>query len=273
MNARAIVMAVAVVMLLGSPVALSQIPTVRITYLYDNTSTSPALQPDWGFACLIESHGRTIVFDTGTKPDVLRHNLAELKVDVHKAQALVFSHPHGDHTLGAAALPTMDGLPAYLGEHFRMPPQADAELSRIGVKRISVPSGRTVDVFPGLTAGPEMSDGATFEMPLVIDTPQGLVVVVGCSHPGIVAMLKRVSDTTKRPIHVVIGGFHLMQTPTDDVRRIIGDLKVLGVAWAGPTHCTGPEAIRLFREAYGDHFIEGGAGTIVSLPKTAPVGR
>jgi 7,8-dihydropterin-6-yl-methyl-4-(beta-D-ribofuranosyl)aminobenzene 5'-phosphate synthase len=273
MNARSIVMAVAVVLLVCSPVARSQSPAVRITYLYDNTSTSPALQADWGFACLIEAHGRTVLFDTGTKPDVLRHNLAELKVDVHEAQALVFSHPHGDHTLGAGALPAIDGLPVYLGEHFRLPPPADTELARIGVKRISVPAGRSLEVFPGITAGPEMVRDAIYEMPLVIDTAQGLVVVVGCSHPGIGAMLKRVSGETKRPIHAVIGGFHLMQTPADDVRRIIADLKALGVAWVGPTHCTGPDAIRLFREAYGDHFIPGGVGTVVSLPKTAAVGR
>jgi 7,8-dihydropterin-6-yl-methyl-4-(beta-D-ribofuranosyl)aminobenzene 5'-phosphate synthase len=70
---------------------------------------------------------------------------------------------------------------------------------------------------------------------------------------------------TRRPIHTVIGGFHLMQTPGDQVRAIIGEFKALGVAWAGPTHCTGAEAIGLFREAYGDRFIQGGVGTVVSV--------
>jgi 7,8-dihydropterin-6-yl-methyl-4-(beta-D-ribofuranosyl)aminobenzene 5'-phosphate synthase len=273
MNSRSTVVAVAVAVLLSSPLALSQAPAVRITYLYDNTTVSPAFQADWGFACLIEAHGRTVLFDTGTKPDVLRHNLATLKIDIRKAQALVFSHPHGDHTLGAGALPAMTGIPAYLGHHFRLPPQADTELARIGVKRITVPADGRVDVFPGIAVGPEMFAGGIYEMPLTIDTPSGLIVVVGCSHPGIVDMLKRVTATTKRPVHAVIGGMHLMQTPPEDVRRIIAEFKALGVAWAGPTHCTGPEAIRQFREAYGDHFIQGGAGAIVTLPKDAPAGR
>ena len=72
---------------------------------------------------------------------------------------------------------------------------------------------------------------------------------------------------------MVIGGFHLMQTPVADVKRIVADFKTLGVAWAGPTHCTGDEAIRQFREAYGDHFITGGVGTVVEAPKATAVVR
>ena len=99
-----------------------------------------------------------------------------------------------------------------------------------------------------------------------MDTRAGSVVIVG-AHPGIVAMLKRIAETTRRPVHMVVGGFHLLQTPPDDVRKIIAEFKTLGVAWVGPTHCTGDEAKRLFREAYGDHFVAGGVGTVVDLPK------
>lgn len=273
MNARFSVLAAVGALLVSGLSLPAQSPTVRLTYLYDNTTVSPAFEADWGFACLIEAHGRTVLFDTGTKPDVLRHNFAALKLDVKKAQALVFSHPHGDHTLGAGSLPVMNGLPAYLGQHFRLPPQAEAELTRIGVARITVPADRRIDVFPGIAVGPEMTLAGTYEMPLTIDTPSGLIVVVGCSHPGIVDMLKRVAAMAKRPIHAVIGGMHLMQAHPDDVRRIIAEFKAMGVAWAGPTHCTGPDAIRLFRDAYGDHFIEGGTGTVATWPKVTPAGR
>jgi len=249
----------------GSP-ARAQGPGVRITYLYDNTTIAPALKADWGFACLVEGRGRTVLFDTGTKPDVLRDNLATLKIDVTRAQALVFSHPHGDHTMGAGALPVMKGLPVYAGEHFQLPPPVEAELARVGARRIAVPADSPVEVFPGIAVMSEMSGAGTYEESLVVDTPEGSVVIVGCAHPGIVAMLRRVADTTKRPIHMVIGGFHLLQTPADDVRKIIAEFRSLGVAWAGPTHCTGDEAMRLFREAYGDHYVPGGVGTVVEAP-------
>jgi 7,8-dihydropterin-6-yl-methyl-4-(beta-D-ribofuranosyl)aminobenzene 5'-phosphate synthase len=51
------------------------------------------------------------------------------------------------------------------------------------------------------------------------------------------------------------------------VKQIIAEFRAMGVGWAGPAHCTGDEAIRLFREAYGDHFIAGGVGTVVNAPR------
>ncbi len=267
MTIRPAVLSVSAAVVMAGQMALAQAPGVRITYLYDNTATSPAVKADWGFACLLEAHGHTVLFDTGTRPDIFGENLKALKVDLTRVEALVFSHPHGDHTLGAGALPAMAGLPAYLGEHFTLPPQADASFTRMQVKRMPVPAGRAVEVFPGIAAGPEMFGSNIYELPLVVETPDGLIVIVGCSHPGIVAMLKRIAADTRRPIHMVIGGFHLMQTPADQVRTIIGEFKALGVAWAGPTHCTGADAIGLFREAYGDHFIEGGVGTVVAVPR------
>jgi len=248
-------------------------PGVRVTYLYDNTTTAPTLTADWGFACLVEGHGRTVLFDTGTKPEVLRRNMAALKVDAARIQALVFSHPHADHTLGAGALTALPGLPVYAGEHFRLPPDAEAQLARIGATRVTVPAATPVEVFPSFTVTGEMAAANTYEEALVIDTPAGAVVLVGCAHPGIVTMLQRVAEATKRPIHMVLGGFHLLQTPAQEVRRIIAEFKAMGVAWAGPAHCTGEEAIALFREAYGDHFIAGGVGTVVEVPRAGTRAR
>jgi 7,8-dihydropterin-6-yl-methyl-4-(beta-D-ribofuranosyl)aminobenzene 5'-phosphate synthase len=239
---------------------------VRITYLYDNTIATQGTKSDWGFACLLEGRGHTILFDTGARPDVLRDNMAALKVDPARVQAVVFSHEHGDHTMGIDALPAIPGLPVYVGEHFRLAPAVVAALARMGATR--VPVSKPVEVFPGFTVAGEVSGNGIFEEALVVDTPEGSVVIVGCAHPGIVSMLRRIAETTKRPIHMVVGGFHLMQTPAADVKQIIADFKALGVAWAGPTHCTGDEAIRLFREVYGDHFIAGGVGTVVNAPKT-----
>ena len=62
----------------------------------------------------------------------------------------------------------------------------------------------------------------------------------------------------------VVGGFHLLQTPADEVKRMVAAFREMGVGRVGPTHCTGPEAIRLFREAYGDRYIPGGVGAVVT---------
>jgi len=255
----------AVVVLAG--IALpAQGQAVRLTYLYDNTVANAETKPDWGFACLVEGRGRTVLFDTGAKPLVLQHNLQALRIDVPRVQALVISHDHGDHTLGAEGLAALPGLPVHVGEHFKLPPPFLAAIDRMGAKLVAGSIPR--QVFPGFDLTAELVRSGIYEQALLVDTPEGLVVVVGCAHPGIVAMLRHVADTKKRPIHAVVGGFHLLQTPADEVKAIIAEFKRLGVGWAGPTHCTGDEAIRMFREAYGNRFIAGGAGTVVNLPRS-----
>jgi 7,8-dihydropterin-6-yl-methyl-4-(beta-D-ribofuranosyl)aminobenzene 5'-phosphate synthase len=254
--------AISAVIVFAAQALLAQDPGVRVTYLYDNVATAAGTQADWGFACLIEGRGHTVLFDTGAKADVLRANMTALKVDPSRIQALVFSHEHGDHTLGIDALPAIPGLPTYVGEHFKLPAPAIASLARLGAKQITVTAGQPLEVFPGFTVTEEINANGAYEEALVIDTPEGSIVIVGCAHPGIALMLERIAATTKRPIHTVIGGFHLLKTPADETARIVAAFK----KWVGPTHCTGDEATRLFREAYGDHFITGGVGAVVDVP-------
>jgi 7,8-dihydropterin-6-yl-methyl-4-(beta-D-ribofuranosyl)aminobenzene 5'-phosphate synthase len=248
--------------------------SVRMTYLYDNTGAVRGATPDWGFACLVEAHGRTVLFDTGANADILRRNLETLKIKLDGIDALVLSHDHGDHTGGLAALGRRPGLPAYFAQGFA--PSVVARLTEAGFK--TTPVTRAVQIFPGISVSDEMSlkvAGASeiVEDALLVDTPQGLVVIVGCAHPGIVAMLTRIRQQSGRPIYMAIGGFHLLQTPPGEIGKIVAAFKSLGIAYAGPTHCTGDEAIRQFRQAYGDHFIAGGVGTVVTVPVPAKSGR
>ena len=134
-------------------------------------------------------------------------------------------------------------------------------------------AGKSSQIFPGFAVSEEIALNNAYEEALILDTPSGSVVIVGCAHPGIVAMLKRIAETTKKPIHMVIGGSHLRQTPPDQVRKVVNDFKSMSIAWAGPTHCTGDEAMKLFREAYGDHFISGGVGTVVNAPMAIRTAR
>src|SRR5512137_211279 len=71
-----------------------------LTILYDNTADRADLKPDWGFAVLIEGLGKTLLFDTGAKADVLVQNCRALGIDLARVEILIISHPHGDHTGG-----------------------------------------------------------------------------------------------------------------------------------------------------------------------------
>jgi metal-dependent hydrolase (beta-lactamase superfamily II)/predicted TIM-barrel fold metal-dependent hydrolase len=238
---------------------------VRITYLYDNTTSAPGTKGDWGFACLVEANGRRVLFDTGANPEVLRANLAALRVDLGRLDALVFSHDHGDHTAGVAALGARPGLPTFFPSTFSERTRAAFAAQQLKLTPADVPT----EIVPGMMTGGRIGT-AIPEHALVADSPQGLVVVVGCAHPGIADMLRSISTARGRQVHAVIGGFHLLQTPPERVAQIVSEIRAMGVAYVGPTHCTGDAAIERFRQAYAGRFIEGGVGRVVTLPMAVP---
>lgn len=235
---------------------------IRLTILYDNTAALPTTQPSWGFSCLVEAHGTTLLFDAGGKPEVMGHNLSAMKIDTSKIDAVVFSHEHGDHTAGISAIRTRPGIPAYVPKDF-LPPEKLPPLLSFGLRPTEVTN--SVEILPGFQISDPLH-GPPHEIALGIDSPAGLVVITGCAHPGVIELLQNISAKAGRPIHAIIGGFHLLKAPDDEVRAIIAELRKMGVRRAGATHCTGDPAIRLFREAYGPDFIACGTGSVITFP-------
>lgn len=235
---------------------------VRLTILYDNTTALASMRPSWGFSCLVEAHGKTLLVDAGGKPDVLRDNLSAMGTDASKIDAVVFSHAHGDHTAGIPAIRFRPDTPAFAprDSHF---PEKVGPLSAAGLRLAEVTN--SLEILPGFHVSDALN-GPPFEIALAINLPPGLVVITGCAHPGIIPVLKNLSAAAGRPIHAVIGGFHLLKTPDDEVRAIIAEFHKMGIARVGPTHCTGDAAIRMFREAFATNFIGCGAGRIITFP-------
>jgi len=250
----------------AGPAASVEAPGLTITVLYDNYPADPACTTDWGFSCLIEGLGKTVLFDAGTREDLFLKNVGALKVDLGRVDLAVLSHFHGDHTGGLeAALRKRPGLTFYVPVDGNPgAAQISDRLVKSGGRVIPVDQPLKLDEGPSLTGTLGV---AIREQALILDTSRGLVIVAGCAHPGIVGMVEKARDMTGRPIAAVLGGFHLMQTGDDEVGRMIGRFKELGVARVGATHCTGDRAIALFREAYKDRFIELGAGRVVRLEK------
>jgi 7,8-dihydropterin-6-yl-methyl-4-(beta-D-ribofuranosyl)aminobenzene 5'-phosphate synthase len=235
---------------------------LKFTVLYDNYAAREGTKADWGFSCLIEGAEKTILFDTGTKPDILRHNVDALKADLGRVELVVLSHAHEDHTGGLPAVPQRNSnvevlFPASSGEGFANRVAKTGASSRA----IDGPAEICRNVF--LTG--EMGT-AIREMSLILDTPRGLVVVTGCSHPGIVEILNRAKEIRNKPIHLVFGGFHLGGASEAAVRDILAAFKALGVERCGPTHCTGDRPIAMFKAAFGDAFLAVGTGTVIEVP-------
>jgi 7,8-dihydropterin-6-yl-methyl-4-(beta-D-ribofuranosyl)aminobenzene 5'-phosphate synthase len=235
--------------------------TITITILYDNYPFKEGLKTDWGFSCIIEGAEKTILFDTGTKSDILFHNIESLKVNTAGVELVALSHVHGDHTGGLAAfLKTNNKVTVYVPKSFPASFKKRVEDSGAKVVSVSVP----VEICEGVHLTGEMF-GPANELAIILDTNKGLVVITGCAHPGIVGMVKRAKEVVNKDVHLVFGGFHLMNKSDAELKAIIGQFKDLGVQKVGATHCTGDRAIELFKQAYGENFIRMGVGKIIQI--------
>jgi 7,8-dihydropterin-6-yl-methyl-4-(beta-D-ribofuranosyl)aminobenzene 5'-phosphate synthase len=247
---------------LTGPADHSARQVLTFTILYDNYMAREGTKSDWGFSCLVEGAERTILFDTGTKPEVLIGNIEALGVDLTKVDLVVLSHAHEDHT---------GGLPAVLARNSRVEVLFPVSFGADFAARVAKAgaAARTVDkpveICRNVFLTGEMGDRIK-EMSLVLDTPGGLVVVTGCSHPGIVDILKRAKEIRNKPIRLVFGGFHLGNTPDAEVQTIIAAFKELGVERCGATHCTGDRPIALFQAAFGDRYQPVGTGRVIEVP-------
>ncbi len=243
-----------------SSIGESRPPT--LTVLYDNSLSRGVGEADWGFAALIEGLERTILFDTGANGDILLRNLEALKIDPARIDLIVISHAHEDHTAGlAAVLNKKPGLAVYVPSSFA---GAALEAAVKGAGGSLVAAKGPLTLFPGAMVTGDLGE-AIVEQALVLDTPQGSVVVTGCAHPGIVPMLEKIKAIRKTDLAAVLGGFHLFQTPPLEVAKIVTRFKDLGVGRVGASHCTGVAAIEMFRKSYGPDFIELGVGRRIEL--------
>ncbi len=222
---------------------------MKITIIYDNETSRKDLTPDWGFACLVEAHDRTILFDTGANGNILLDNMKSLNIDPEAIEIIVISHAHRDHTGGLAGfLRENNNVSLYIPSSYSIPP--DSARAVIAVKEpIKICEG----VFStGELQGSEQAPyGDEIEQSLVISTDRGQVVIAGCSHPGVKNILEAAS--THGRIHALIGGLHGFSE--------FDLLKGIDIICA--THCTQFKA--KIKSLYPDRYIEGGAGRIIDI--------
>jgi 7,8-dihydropterin-6-yl-methyl-4-(beta-D-ribofuranosyl)aminobenzene 5'-phosphate synthase len=107
--------------------------------------------------------------------------------------------------------------------------------------------------------------GVIPEQALVVQTKQGLVVITGCAHPGIVAIAEQAQSMFAEPVRLVLGGFHLGSKSEAEIAAILEDFRRLKVEMVAPCHCTGESAIQMFATEYGKNFIRVGVGSLIRL--------
>ncbi len=200
----AVVFGWAVILAAWSPSFAAEPPkTIRV--LYDNYVFNQACGSDWGFACLISGTEKTILFDTGAKGDLLLANFEKMKLRPADVELAVISHNHGDHTGGLLPFLAKNQqvgvyLPAATPESFVK------EVKAHGVSVVTEP----VEICKGVYIVGPLGD-KIIEQALVLDTKKGLVIITGCSHPGVVAIAKAAKEHLGREIFMVLGGTHLLK--------------------------------------------------------------
>jgi len=298
---RLLKMAVLISICLG--IALAQAPAraaaskAEITILYDAFGTSATMKKDWGFAAYIEYGGKRILFDTGNDAEIFAHNVEAKGIDLTQLDFAVVSHRHGDHTSGLDHLLAVNpGVPIYApkenfgvfgaalpGSFYKREESLPPEMRYFDGNPPATlrfgspwPEGKfewiteTTEVAPGFhiisLKGSWGVDLEVMEISLAIDTPDGIVLVVGCSHPTLEKIVKAAEAAVDKPIHLIFGGTHLLPAPPEEIRRIA---KVLRddrkVSWIAPVHCTGEPAFAILREEFGDRYLYAGLGTTLRL--------
>jgi 7,8-dihydropterin-6-yl-methyl-4-(beta-D-ribofuranosyl)aminobenzene 5'-phosphate synthase len=229
------------------------------TVVFNNVPYDAALMTAWGFGCLVETEVGTVLFDTGGDGGRLLRNMERLGLDPLSIDAVVLSHIHGDHTGGLSRLLDTGVQPTvYVLASF---PAAFKDTLRARTEVVEVT--RALEILPGIHTTGELGTSIK-EQALVVETAQGTVVLTGCSHPGVVEMVRGAQAVVAGEILLVTGGFHLVEASRAQITRIISELRDLSVRQALPSHCSGDLAMEMFAQAFETDFVAG-LGWILTL--------
>ena len=263
---------------------------VKITTLIENSpGEHHALKTEHGLSFCIEKDGHCILFDTGQSGAFIE-NAKQLRIDLSALEHVVLSHGHYDHSGGLRALTefttgfqlfvghgffdekygSLNNAYEYLGNNFD---EKFLKEKRVPYHFIHQP---LTEISPGvyvITGFPRahrdevinprfrvrrndilLPDPFDDEVLLAIDTPQGLAILLGCSHPGMKNMIDAVAKLFKRPIYAVMGGTHLVEASEASLAESVDYLGNENFKVVGVSHCTGQPAMERMAKSNERYF-------------------
>jgi len=273
---------------------------MQVLVLSDNTAGAPNFLAEHGLSLLVKTAEGDILMDAGQGIAAM-HNAELLRVSLDSLQGVILSHGHYDHTAGLPQL-LMKKAPMKVYAH---PLILDDKYYRIGESKrfIGIPWRREYletlgadfdldssprELLPGMTLTGEIPRITDFELgdpnlvvdrggdlfpdpflddqALVIDDPQGLVIILGCAHAGIINTFTYARQITgKSRVRAAIGGSHLAFLGPEQLERTIEELKAMGPELLAFSHCTGQIAARRLSQEFGDAFVFNQTGTVLSI--------
>jgi 7,8-dihydropterin-6-yl-methyl-4-(beta-D-ribofuranosyl)aminobenzene 5'-phosphate synthase len=276
---------------------------ISVTTLSENTASWLGLLGEWGLSLLVDVDGTRVLLDTGAT-DTAVHNAAALGIDLSTVDKIVLSHGHYDHTGGLRPVLRAMKKPVEVIAHPDMWTSKYARLSEEESYRyIGIPFQR--EALEGLGASFTLSrepvritdrivttgevpmrndyeqidpilyvrergefkpDPLADDMSLVVKSDEGLVVLAGCAHRGIINTLHRAREVTGvNRIKAVIGGTHLRSAGEERMQFTVAALREFEVQKLGTSHCTGFHSAATLAREFGDGFLVNNAGISLTL--------
>lgn len=262
-----------------------KIMSIQITTLVENSlGENLALKNEHGLSFFIQTGEFNIIFDTGQSDNFI-YNANTLNIDLSKTTHVVLSHGHYDHSGGFKSLVQTIGnsfelviSPEFFNEKYAYRDMAWQYLGNnfdkhfLHEKNIMTHYIKKdiVEIVPNIFVVRNFERSAAFEPPnerfyihsggkyisdcfddevvIVINTKKGLVVLLGCSHPGVVNILSTIIKKFDKPIYGILGGTHLVEADDRQLTLILEYLEKINAPLLGISHCTGEKAVKELRK-------------------------
>jgi len=235
---------------------IGSVGSVEINILVDNNPNFDLKSP-WGISIYIRTQNLSILFDAGPDPNVLKENSKKLSLDLSNLDLAVISHEHGDHIRGLEYISEVNkNLTIFVPAH--MSESCKNWIKSLGFKVIEVKD--TTLISEGIAIVGELY-GPPYEQALAINVKNlGLIILVGCSHPGVDKIVSKAEKELSQNPYAVIGGFHLSGASLNKIRDIAKALNKTGLKRIYPVHCSGEDFREFLRENYPEVYGDGKVG-------------
>ncbi len=244
---------------------MKEVKSVRITTIVDNDVWKEGLASSWGLSFYAEALSNdeklTVLMDTSGSFQAFLNNASKLGVDTSAVEAILISHWHGDHCGALSQVLSLlkSQTPVYV------PSENSSGVREIkGAGGVPVICHEPVEFLDGVMSTGEVRGGLSEHSLLFNVGEKGLVVLTGCSHPGLVNVLKRAQEVSGvQKIYAVMGGFHISGSK---VGLKMGDfLRKLNVGLVSPCHCTSDDAKQGIAKIMENKYIKNGSGKIITI--------
>jgi len=240
---------------------IGSVESVEINILIDN-NPNPDLKSPWGISIYVRTQNLSILFDAGPDPNALKENSKKLSIDLSNLDLAVISHEHGDHIRGLEYISEVNkNLTIFVPMH--MSESCKNWIKSLGFKVIEVKD--TTLISEGIAIVGELY-GPPYEQALAINVKNlGLIVLMGCSHPGVNKIVSKAEEDLSQNPYAVIGGFHLSGASLNKIRDVSRALNETGLKRIYPIHCSGEDFRKFLRENYPEVYGDGRVGLKISF--------